>query len=550
MKVSVACLGGAGEIGMNMYVYETGDYAVIADCGVKFAENRLFGMDLIIPDFSYIETIKHKRVILIITHVHEDHAGAVPYLLSRFPDITVGAFGYALDFMDYKLKEYGVSAEKINITPFHPLSWGDFSITLIPVSHSIRGTAALIIKTSDGFSFVHISDYKIDFSSEQHEPFPLKAFTEIAAGGVGCLLADSTNILRDGWTESERTVYSSLKELFEKAQGRIFFTTFSSNTERLQSVFNLAEKFGRRVAIEGSSLMKHIKIARKYGKLKTGSDTIIPRKMIERLNDKEVCVIMTGSQGEPLSAASCIARNDYGNINIRRGDLFIFSSRIIPGNERDFGRVINNIYKNGGECVTADINPSIHVSGHASRSDAMLLIKLLSPDYLIPVHGEVRHLISHAEEAVRTGAVSKENALLFFTGDKLVFDDGVLTGRENVPAAQMFVDTATGEIADKDVIKAKKRLAAHGAVIVFIRDFHEKPEAEDIIIDTLGFNIDKEIADILKLSLTYYKESEINDSLTADESLKDFIERTARRFFKKRFGKLPVIKVIFARDNG
>ncbi len=542
MKISVSSLGGAGEIGMNMYIYETDRYAVIVDCGVKFTKSDEIGVDLIIPDFSYIETIKHKKIMLIITHAHEDHIGAVPYLIKEYPDTAIVCGRYSWDILNKRLDEHNVSVNQIYIDDFKPFEWGDFEITAYPVSHSIHGTYAVMLKIAEDFKAVHISDYKIDSSPVTCTPFPLKEFIDFGKEGIDLLMADSTNIVKNGFTKGEHQVIKGIEEVFKKCLGRIFFTTFASNTERLQSVFNMAEKYGRKVALEGSSLVKHIDTARKHGKLAFDDDILVSRKQVEKLDDNKICVIATGSQGEGASVITKIAENDYSNIKVRKGDTFVFSSRIIPGSEHRLIYIMNNVYEKGGSVITADDLP-IHVSGHASREDALLLLNILKPKYLVPIHGEVQHLVKHKKLAVEHGMLD-ENVIFFLAGNKIIFENSSFIEKQEITAGKRYVDLNTEEFLTPDKLKNRKKLAINGAVVVVnSAENVENINENDIIIQLIGFSIEKEYINILKQSIIEYCQKD-SGGIKQKEDFNEFAEQKIKRFFKKRFSKRPHISII------
>lgn len=542
MKISISSLGGAGEIGMNMYIYETDRYAVIVDCGVKFAKIDEIGVDLVVPDFSYLSEIIHKKIMLIITHAHEDHIGAVPYLIKEYPEITVVCGRYSWEILNKRLKEYDVSASQIYIDDFRPFEWGDFEITPYPISHSIHGTYAVLLKIAEEFQVVHISDYKIDSSPVTCAPFPLKEFIEFGKNGIDCLMADSTNIIKNGFTKGEKQVIKGIEQVFKQAEGRIFFTTFASNTERLQSVFNYAEKYGRKVALEGSSLIKHVDTARKQGMLSFNDEILIPRKQVEKLDDNKICFIATGSQGENSSVITKIAENDYSNIKVRKGDTFVFSSRIIPGNEQRLIYIINNIYEKGGSVITADDLP-IHVSGHAAKEDAILLLNILKPKYLVPIHGEVQHIVKHKKLAEEHG-IKSENIIFFTAGRKIIFENSIFKEIQEIPAGKRYVDLNTGEFLTADGLKERKKLAINGAVVVVnSAENIENIQENEIIIQLIGFSVEKEYINILKQSLIEY--SLIESSGTEQKiEFREYAEQTVKKFFKKRFSKRPLISII------
>ena len=491
MRISLSSLGGAGEIGMNMYIYETDRYAVIVDCGVKFTKNEDPGVDLIIPDFSYLEQISNKEIILVITHAHEDHIGAVGFLLEKYPNIIVASGRYAYDVMVHRLKEFNIEPHKVYFSDFQPFEWGDFEITPYPLSHSIHGTYALKIKVDNQMSFLHISDYKIDLAPVTCSPFPLKEFIEMGQEGIDCLVADSTNVLKEGFTKGEKQVVENIEKIFKEHDGRIFFTTFASNTERIQTVINIAEKYNKKIIFEGSSLVRNIEIARKYGKLRINDESIVSRKQMEKLEDTSLCLIATGSQGEGTSVIAKISEDDYSNIKIRKNDLFIFSSRIIPGNEHRIINIINNIYRKGGKVITAD-NAFIHVSGHASKDDARMLLNIIKPKYLVPVHGEILHITTHIDIAKENG-MNEENIIFFLAGQKLIFENKILINKEEIPAGKMYVDLNMNEIMDIEKLKLRKRLAINGIVMVVnTAEKNKSIEKNNLIVEIEGFNLKEE----------------------------------------------------------
>ena len=539
MKVSVSSLGGAGEIGMNMYIYETERYALIVDCGVKFTKSDDPGLDLIIPDFSYIETIKEKEKLLVITHAHEDHIGAVGFLLRVYPEIMIASNRYSYNLLSKKLKEQNIGPNKVYYDDFTSFEWGDFEITPYPISHSIHGAYGIKIKVENNMSFLHISDYKIDLSPVTACPFPLKEFIEMGREGIDCLLADSTNILNKGFTKGEKQVVENIDKIFKNHKGRIFFTTFASNTERLQTVIDIAEKYGRKIVLEGSSIVKNVETARKYGKLKLHDENIISRKQMEKYDEDKLIFIATGSQGEGASVITKISEDDYSNIRVRKNDLFIFSSRIIPGNEHRIIQIINNIYAKGGITATAD-DSTIHVSGHASKEDGRLLLNIIRPTYLVPIHGEVKHLKGHMEMGIEQG-MKEENVIFFMAGEKLVFENKKLIEKEEITAGKMYVDLNMNEIMDNEGVKLRKRLAINGIVMVVnTAEKNNKIEKENIIVETEGFTLQSEYKNELIEQLLSYNEREE----TATEEFKEFAEVIIKRFFKKRFMKKPVIKII------
>lgn len=539
MKVSFGSLGGAGEIGMNMYIYETDNSALIVDCGVKFAKETDPGIDLMIPDFSYLDTIKRKNISVIVSHAHEDHIGALPFLLSEYA-FPVAASKFSMDLIDYKLKERDISTDKIYLKGGEPVVFGDFTVDFIPVSHSIHGAGALLIKCGETFSALHISDYKIDFSPVSGSPFDPAPFLSLGDKGLTCLIADSTNAFYPGFIKGEKRVSKALDKIFSESRGRIFFTTFASNAERLGSVIEIAAKHGRKVAAEGASLLKNMETARAGGFLKIPPDILVPRKAVERMQDDKICVIVTGSQGEQASVMSKIAKNDYAGISVRQGDTFIFSSRIIPGNEKGIISVMNDISARGGRCVTPADTPGVHASGHAGIEDMRLLLKLVRPGYLLPVHGEEIHMKKHKETALSC-AMAEDRVIIVRNGDKCVFKNGLLTDIERIPGGKRYVDAKGGFILNSDELRDRKRLAFEGGVFVYAQaDLKNGILSKDPIVSLMGFEADTgKIARFIKAAA----EKELFEKFSA-EGWRSFIAKQTKRYFKKNMGRRPFMSVI------
>ncbi len=540
MKCSITSLGGIGEIGMNLYIFETDTSAIIVDCGVKFADADDPAIDLIIPDFKYLDTIKHKLQCVFITHAHEDHIGALPFLMKRH-NMPIAASKYTLGLINHKLKDHGVSAELTDLSANVPVEAGDFIVTFIPISHSIHGTGALFIETSDGFTCLHMSDYKIDFAPHTCVPFDHSAFLHIGDSGLNCLLADSTSCLDAKFTKGETSVISGIDDIFSSSDGRIFFTTFSSNVERLQTVFDLAVKHNRKVAIEGSSIIKHINNAREMGLLRIKEDTVISRKSIERLPDCEVCVIATGSQGERNSVISKIAKDDYAKITVRPTDTFVFSSRIIPGNEKLIIQTMNNISMYGARCITVK-DANIHVSGHASKYDAELLLKLTRPDYLIPVHGERIHLLGHKNLAVGLG-MEEENVIVTESGKSIVFEDGVLSEIVAVETGKLFIDNKNGYELTLNELKARKRLSTDGVVFLIATvDLERGRIHNDIDFAFAGCHITDDFEKTLTNAIIENSETSIFERFNNDAWV-EWLDTLISKQFKRYFTRKPIIKI-------
>ncbi|NLC68548.1 MAG: ribonuclease J, partial [Clostridiaceae bacterium] len=401
-KLKVVPLGGVQEIGKNITVFECEEDILVVDCGLTFPEDEMLGIDLVIPDMSYIVKNKEKVKGIVLTHGHEDHIGAIPYILR---EINVPIYGtkLTLGLLENKLEEHGMrkQANLINVKQGQAIELGCFKVEFIRSTHSIADSVALAITTPVGV-VVHTSDFKIDHTPIEGEPMDLTRLAEIGSKGVVLLMCDSTNIEREGYTMSERTVGVAFEEMFMKAEGRIIVATFASNVHRIQQVINASVKANRKVAICGRSMTNVVDVATKLGYLSTPRGTIIDIDSIDDYPLNNVTIITTGTQGEPMSALSRMAVSEHKKVEIIPGDLVIISASPIPGNEKLIFKVINELFKKGANVIYESM-ADIHVSGHACREEIKLIHRLVKPKYFMPVHGEYRHLKQPASLAAKMG---------------------------------------------------------------------------------------------------------------------------------------------------
>ncbi|MBO4782721.1 MAG: ribonuclease J, partial [Lachnospiraceae bacterium] len=425
--VKVIPLGGLEQIGMNITAFEYDDSIIIVDCGIAFPEDEMLGVDLVIPDVSYLKDNIDKVKGFFITHGHEDHIGALPYVLK---EINVPVYGTCLTMalIENKLREHEMPKKlKLRTVKYgQSVSAGDFRIEFIRTNHSVADAAALAIFSPAGI-IVHTGDFKVDFTPVYGETIDLARFAELGKKGVLALLCDSTNILRPGYTMSERTVGKTFDTIFmENNTNRIIVATFSTNVDRVQQIINSAEKYGRKVVIEGRSMINVITLATELGYIKVKDGTIIPIENIKSYKDEQTVIITTGSQGEAMAALSRMAANIHKKVTIKPGDVVIFSSSAIPGNEKNIFKVINELSMIGAKVIFQDA----HVSGHACQEEIKLIYSLVKPKYAVPVHGEYRFLVAHKDLAVRMG-VEKDNVFILSSGDVLELsqDEGKIADR-------------------------------------------------------------------------------------------------------------------------
>lgn len=465
--VKIIPLGGLNEIGKNMTVFECSNDMFILDCGLSFPDADMPGVDIVIPDFTYVERNKDKLRGIVLTHGHEDHIGGLVYFLKK---INVPVYGtkLTLGLVDGKLKEHGLSGKvQLNVVqPRKNIRMGCMAVELIKVNHSIPDSVGMAIHTPAGI-IVHTGDFKVDFSPIDGDIIDLAKFGELGNRGVLALMADSTNAERPGYTQSERKVGESFENLFRKAEGkRIIIATFSSNIHRVQQIINCAEKYGRKVAIFGRSMVNVISTAIELGYLKVPDGIIIDIELMNRYENERIVLITTGSQGEPMSALTRMAMNDHKKVNITPQDFIIISAKPIPGNEKYVTRVVNELMKSGAE-VVYEAMYEVHVSGHACQEELKLMMALTKPKFFIPVHGEYKHLQKHASLAIDVG-IPQENIIIAEIGNVIETDGVRMSVVSQVPAGRTLVDgLGVGDVG-AIVLRDRKHLAQDGIIIIVV----------------------------------------------------------------------------------
>jgi ribonuclease J len=541
--VDLTFLGGLGEIGLNMMTLETDDYLVVVDAGLMFPEDQMLGIDIVIPDFSYLRERRDKIAAIVLTHGHEDHIGAVPFLLKEIP-VPVYGTPFTLALLKEKLREHGLleDIELQEVTPGVPLVLGPFEFEFIRVCHSIVDGVGLAVRTPQGI-LVHSGDFKIDQTPVTGSATDLNRFAHYGEEGVLALMSDSTNAERPGYTLSEREIGITLEGLIREASGRVIVAVFASHIHRLQQIIDIAAKFGRQVLFSGKSMVLNTRLAKELGLLSIPSGLEITVADLDRLEPAQTILVTTGSQGEPLSALARIALEAHKQIHIQAGDLVILSSKFIPGNERAITTVINNLYRLGAEVVYQEV-ADIHVSGHASQEELKLLLNLTRPRHFIPIHGEMRHLIKHTRLARAVG-IPEDGILLATDGNQVRFDGQGATFRDRVDTGRVFVDgKGVGDVS-RIVLRDRRHLAADGLVIAYAA---VDPTAGKIITEpdliTRGFTLEEEQAPLLDQARKIFGEIVLR---ALSEPTQDWLEiqtqvsKALRKLFFKLLERRPMI---------
>jgi len=464
--LKVIPLGGLGEIGLNMMVIEHGPDLLIVDAGLMFPNDYMPGIDLVIPDFTYIRQNKEKIRALVLTHGHEDHIGAIPFFLKEFP-VPVFGTSFTLGLLKAKLKEHHLpeKAELREIRAGDITQLGPFNVEYISVNHSIVDGVGLAIDTPEGV-ILHSGDFRIDPTPVDSQFTDLIRFAHFGEKGVLAFFSDSTNAEKEGYTLSEKDVRKTLDDLFQTCQGRLVVASFASNITRIQQVISLAAKFGRKIVFNGKSMITNVGIAKEQGFIHIPEDSEISERQINQFPDQEILIITTGSQGEPMSALTRMARGKHKGIEIKSGDTIILSSRFIPGNEKAITSVINRLYRLGADVVYEKVS-DIHTSGHARREELKLMLSLVKPRYFVPIHGEYRHLVKHAQIASEMG-MADERILIAEDGDVICFENLQMQLEKPVPFGRILVDgKGVGDIGET-VLRDRRKLGGHGMVIILL----------------------------------------------------------------------------------
>jgi len=537
-------LGGLGEIGLNMMVIEYEDTILLVDAGLMFPEEEMFGIDIVIPDFGYLRDNAQKIRALVVTHGHEDHIGAIPFLLQEF-QIPIYGTPFTLALIKEKLAEHNLLGKTVlnTIVPKEPFTIGPFLIEPFRVCHSIPDGVGLIISTPHGI-IVHSGDFKIDHTPIDGKIFDIGRLSFYSEQGVLLLLSDSTNVEREGYTISEKDVGKTFSEIFQTAKGRIIIAVFASNIHRIQQIIYTARQFGRKILFHGKSIQTNVRIAEELGYLEISPEDKIALKDLPFMPDNKVVMITTGSQGEPMSVLTRIAFDDHKWIKLKRGDTVIFSSKFIPGNERTIHNVINNLYRRGTEVIYESVE-AIHASGHAHREELKWLIGLVRPKFFVPIHGEYRHLAKHCAVAKEMG-IPEDRCFLLEDGDVLRLWNDRAEVAPKVTSGRVFVDgKGVGDIGTP-VLRDRKHLAEDGLVIVSLvidQEYRGILSGPDVF--SKGFISEEINSDIihcaqcliLEIFDRYLEEGIIPDT----GEIQREIRKELKKFFIKILGRRPVI---------
>lgn len=540
-SVKVIPLGGLEQIGMNITAIEYDDSIVVVDCGLSFPEEEMLGIDLIIPDVTYLKENIDKVKAFVITHGHEDHIGAIPYVLKEV-NVPIYATRLTMGLIESKLKEHNMLREvKRKVVRYgQSVTLGDFRVEFIRTNHSIADAAALAIFSPAGI-LVHTGDFKVDYTPVNGEPIDLQRFAELGKKGVLALMCDSTNALRPGFTMSERTVGSTFDKIFnDNKNSRIIIATFASNVDRVQQIINAAVAYGRKVCVEGRSMVNIIDVAEDLGYLHIPDGTLIETETMKNYTPEQIVLITTGSQGESMAALSRMAANLHRKVSIQPGDCVVFSSTPIPGNEKSVARVINELGMKGAKVIFQDT----HVSGHACQEEIKLVYSLLKPKYAIPVHGEYRHLIAQKEVAMSLG-YDKEDVIIAKSGDVIELSDEKAAIVGKVHTGAILVDgLGVGDVGNI-VLRDRQNLAENGIIIVVLtleKYTGQLVAGPDIV--TRGFVYVREAEELLdeaRAIVTYSVLRCLDKNITDWSKIKNIIKDDLSEYLWKKMKRNPVI---------
>lgn len=546
-SIKIIPLGGVGEIGKNMTAVEYNNQIVIIDAGTTFPDETMLGVDIVIPDFTYLEQNKEKIKGLFITHGHEDHIGAVPYLLKKI-NTRVYSTRLTTGLIEGKLEEHGIDTHCLKtVSQGQTIRIGDFDIEFIAVNHSIPDSCAIALHTDAGV-ILFTGDYKVDFQPIDGVHMDLQRFGELGKQGVLAMLGDSTNVERPGYAMSEVSIRETFKKVFAEAQGRICVATFASNLHRVQQVFDATEYHGKKMFISGRSMVRNIKIAIELGYLRVKKDTIQDLSKINKYRDDEIVLLTTGSQGEQMAALTRMAREEHRSLKLQRGDTVIISATPIPGNEESTSTVINNLTKLGVNVVYSML-ADVHVSGHAYREELKLMLALVKPKYFIPVHGEIRHQIMHKKLYMSMGA-KEENVIIASIGDVIELDHNSYKMTEKVTAGKLLVDgLGIGDVGNI-VLRDRKKLAEDGLINVsLVYDTKKKLIVGNPEIISRGFVYVKDSKDIMDGAYKILEQvkMEINSKNITDISqMKYLVIDKLRSYVYQEIKRDPMILILIS----
>lgn len=544
--LSIIPLGGVEEIGLNMTILEYEDDIIIIDAGLMFPEDEMLGVDFVIPDFTYILENRAKVKGIFLTHGHEDHTGALPFLLR---EIRVPVYGtpLTLGLVREKLEEHKIEdVALVSVLPRQTIQCGSFAVEFIRVTHSIVDGVGFGIKTPAGV-IVHTGDFKLDPTPVDGQLMDFHKFSEYGEMGTTVLLSDSTNAERGGFTFSEKEVRRAFEHIFSTAKGRIIIATFASNIHRIQQVIDVAAMFNRKVILSGKSMVSNAQIALDLGYLKIPQDTWLKLDSLRNLKDEEVVIVTTGSQGEPMSVLSRIALDEHKTIKIKEGDIVILSAKMIPGNENSIGRIINHLFRRGANVFHEKVS-EIHVSGHASKEELKLMLNLVKPKYFMPVHGEFRHKVYHARLGEKTG-IPKENIFNLENGDVLEITEEGAKKNGKVTSGRIFVDGKGVGDVEGMVLRDRRRLAHDGIVLVIIAiekltgTIISGPDiiSRGFVFEDASQEIINEVRDLVQQTLSESDIELITDRTLLQAKIRSVLKKYLRNTMDRKPMILPII---------
>ncbi len=544
--LSVIPLGGVEEIGLNMTVFEYNDDIIVVDAGLMFPEEDTLGVDFIIPDFSYLLNNREKVRAVILTHGHEDHTGALPFLLKA---INVPVYGtpLTLGLVKEKLREHNLEdTELIPVMPRDIITVGVFSIEFVRVTHSIVDGVGLGITTPVGL-VVHTGDFKLDPTPVDGQLMDFRRFSEYGERGTLLLLSDSTNAEKGGFTYSEKEVRRAFENIFSNTKGRIIIATFASNIHRIQQAIDVAIKYERKIILCGKSIVSNAQIALDLGYLRIPDNTWLKLEDLRNLQDHEVVIITTGSQGEPMSVLSRIAIDEHKHIKIKDGDTVILSAKMIPGNERSIGKIINHLFRRGANVIYEKVS-EVHVSGHASKEELKLMLNLIKPKYFMPVHGEYRHLVYHSMLAKKTD-IPKENIFILNNGDILEITDEGARKNGRVNPGRIFIDGKGMGDVEEMVLRDRLRLAHDGIVLILLAiekltgNIVSGPEiiSRGFVFEDASQEIINNVRELLTNTIKGLERELIADSSLLKAKLRSTLKKYLRDTMDRRPMIMPII---------
>ncbi len=545
-------LGGIGEFGMNCMAVRYGDEMIILDAGMGFPAESAFGVDVCVPDFSFLDEYKDQITAIVLTHGHEDHLGALPYVLKRF-NVPVYASHFTVGLAESKLEEHNLLGDTLihRVEPRQTVEIGVFSVEFIRVSHSLVDCFSLAITTPAG-TIIHTGDYKVDETPVIGEPIDLRTFRRYGQEGVLALLSDSTNATVPGRTPSERAVIPAFEEIFDEAKGRIIVAAFASSIHRLQIVFDVAQQFDRKVCVLGRSMLKNVDIAERLGYLDVHDNEMVSLPQAKQLPDDEVVFLVTGSQGEPRAALAQLATGSYKGLGIEEGDTVVLSARIIPGNERSISRLIGDIYKRGANIID-EKRRLIHVSGHASQEDIRIMTEAVRPKFVVPIHGEYRMLYRHKEFVRNHLGYDDEHIILIENGDVLELDGRMETARivDKREVKRTFIDDSGFEEIEHETVRERRQMAGDGVVTPVVTISERTGALEGTpeivargVIGAGGTNGDGPDGKFMRNMQRVVTEA-VEKATTAERKnttlLKERVRVELKRYIQKQTGSRPVI---------